>query len=177
MTAPAHPGPRRPLVQLVLLRLHARQTLRGAQDDEATTGEAKSICGTIDARQHGDRYSDRDELSVVFPLPRRRIARTRDECRAGGTAPLAGAPRRFSWGNSIRSRSGRGSRETSMFRSLLFLLPLIALLGEGQSASARLSIGAYTRLHPRLMTSPPMARRPMMRIVMPWRVRRWAGLR
>jgi len=64
-----------------------------------------------------------------------------------------------------------------MFRSLLFLLPLIALLGEGQSASARLSIGAYTRLHQRLMTSPPLARRPMMRIVMPWRVRRWAGLR
>jgi hypothetical protein len=63
-----------------------------------------------------------------------------------------------------------------MFRSLLFLLPLIALLGEGQSASAW-ARSSFMALHPRIMTSPPNARRPVTRIVMPWRVRRWAGLR
>jgi hypothetical protein len=76
-----------------------------------------------------------------------------------------------------------------MLRSLLFLLPLIALLGEGQSASA-LARSSFMALHPRLIasppiarrpmtrivTSPPIARRPMTRIVMPWRVRRWAAL-
>jgi hypothetical protein len=74
-----------------------------------------------------------------------------------------------------------------MFRSLLILLPLLALLGEGQSALAR---SPFMALHPRIITfppiarrpmtrivtSPPIARRPMTRIVMPWRVRHWAGL-
>ena len=63
-----------------------------------------------------------------------------------------------------------------MFRSLLFLLPLIALLGEGQSASAS-ARSPFMALHSRIIISPPMARRPMTRIVMPWRVRRWAALR
>ena len=63
-----------------------------------------------------------------------------------------------------------------MFRSLLFLLPLIALLGEGHSASA-LARSSFMALHPRLIASPPIARRPVTRIVMPWRVRRWAALR
>jgi len=41
-----------------------------------------------------------------------------------------------------------------MFRSVLFLLPLIALLGEGHSASA-LARSSFMALHPRLIASPP----------------------
>jgi hypothetical protein len=55
------------------------------------------------------------------------------------------------------------------------LLPLLALLGEGQSASA--SARSSFMAHQRIMISPPMARRPMTRIVAPWHVQRWAGLR
>ena len=63
-----------------------------------------------------------------------------------------------------------------MFRSLLILLPLLALLGEGQSASAS-ARSSFMALHQRIMISPPIARWPMTRIVVPWHVQRWAGLR
>ena len=56
-----------------------------------------------------------------------------------------------------RSRTHRGS---------LFLVSLIALLGEVQSASA---LSWMMALHPRIITSPPIARRPMTRIAEPWR--------
>ena len=70
------------------------------------------------------------------------------------------------WRRGVAAQGVGTSMRRSLLRLSLFLVSLIALLGEVQSASALSSIMAL----PRIITSPPIARRPMTRIVEPWRV-------